>query len=127
MSLSLSASDSVSASSAAIFCWMASSISASEKSRSPTRSDGSVVWSVTCWMVSIGVSVVFAGAELRGHDARALGDVLEFELVLYPEGDFHGAGNLLELLHVHLGKGQQQHEEAHEQRHEIGEGRHPCR
>ncbi|MNQ92755.1 hypothetical protein D3C85_1081890 [compost metagenome] len=65
-----------------------------------------------------------ARPELLGDDRGPLGNVFDLQDILHPEGLLHGAGDLLELLHVHLGEGEQQHEEAHQQRHQIGEGTH---
>ncbi|MNC19318.1 hypothetical protein D3C75_672480 [compost metagenome] len=68
-----------------------------------------------------------AGAKLLGDDRGPLGNILHLQDVLHPERLLHGAGDLLELLHIHLRKGEQQHEEAHQQGHEIGEGTHVTR
>ena len=67
------------------------------------------------------------GPELQGNDRGSLGNAVCLYQVLYPEGIFHAAGDLLELEHVHFGKGQQQYEKTHQYGGQIGKGRHPGR
>src|SRR5690606_26367827 len=68
-----------------------------------------------------------AGTELLGNDAGAFGYGAHVHLDLHTERVLHGARQLLELRHVHLGEREEQHEEAHQERHHVGKRHDPRR